>query len=76
MLSAATASAGPDERAKRMHDRLTGVAGVEQKLDDMSGLIAAGDAQAAAYLAMDHPAFYGVTLKNLFTPATNRDFDV
>ncbi len=68
--------AGPDERAKRMHDRLTGVVGEKSKLDDMSADIAANDPIAAAYRAMDHEAFYGVTLKNLFTPATNRDFDV
>ncbi len=76
MSSAATAVAGPDERAKRMHDRLTGVAGEESKLNDMSTAIAAGNAIGAAYLAMDHEAFYAVTLKNLFAPATNRDFDV
>lgn len=76
MLSASQVMAGPDERAKRMHDRLTGVVGETTKLTDMSTAIAAGDPIAAAYLAMDHPAFYGVTLKNLYTPATNRDFDV
>ena len=76
MSSATLTMAGPDERAKRMHDRLTGVVGEDGKLADMSTDIAGGNGIAAAYRAMDHHAFYGVTLRNLFTPATNRDFDV
>ncbi|NNF61785.1 MAG: hypothetical protein HKO55_04175 [Gammaproteobacteria bacterium] len=70
------AMAGPDERAKRMHDRLAGVAGDEATLQLMSDDIAAGSELTAAFRAIDHPAFYSVTLKNLFTPATNRDFNV
>eukprot|EP00752_Nemacystus_decipiens_P018823 g16879.t1 len=35
-----------------------------------------GGGEAAAEIAMDHPAFYNVTLKNWATPWTNREFDV
>src|SRR5688572_12213499 len=69
---AANSSAGPREQAKRMHDRLTGVAPSSQVLDDMTALIGS-DPVAAANLAMDNPAFYSVTLKNFATPWTNRE---
>jgi hypothetical protein len=39
----------------------------------MEADIAAGRMQQAALRAMDNPAFYAVTLKNLVTPWTNRD---
>ena len=73
--------AGPDEQARRIHDRLAGVPPTAQTLNEMAALIAgAADervgAVAAARLAMDHPDFYRTTLKNLATPWTNRDRDV
>ncbi|MGH8196881.1 MAG: hypothetical protein ACRETI_01800 [Steroidobacteraceae bacterium] len=70
---AVAADAGPREQAKRMHDRIAGVPPPGSVLDAMETEIAAGRTQQAALLAMDHPAFYSVTVKNLVTPWTNRD---
>jgi hypothetical protein len=72
-LFAAVAEAGPREQAKRMHDRIAGVPPSDAVLNAMEADIAAGQTQQAALLAMDDPAFYAVTLKNLVTPWTNRD---
>src|SRR5690606_12115144 len=70
--AALSAHAGPREQAKRIHDRLAGVPPTEATLQAMEADIAGGDAIAAAYKAMDHPAFYNVTLKNFAAPWTNR----
>ncbi len=70
---AASAQAGPREQAKRMHDRIAGVPPTEQVLAAMANEIGQGRTLQAALMAMDHPAFYSVTLKNLVTPWTNRD---
>jgi len=67
------AVAGPREQAKRMHDRIAGVPPQAAVLDAMEAEIAAGRLAEAAMMAMEHPAFYSVTLKNLATPWTNRD---
>ncbi len=83
---AASALAGDAERqqAKRIHDRLTGVAPTEAVLDAMEQSIIdnSGSGVAAAELAMD-PAqnplalnFYNVTLKNFASPWTNEDQSV
>ena len=69
------AQAGPREQAKRIHDRLAGVPPSESVLTQMEALIA-GNPQAAAYIAMDDPSFYNVTLKNYSAPWTNRDQSV
>lgn len=68
--------AGPREQAKRIHDRLTGVPPSIQVLDQMETLISDGDVRSAANIAMQHSAFYSVTLKNWITPWTNEDADV
>lgn len=62
-----------DERdqAKRMHDRIAGVPPSAAVLDDMAADILAGREEDAAYTAMEHSAFYDVTLKNLAAPWTN-----
>ena len=62
-----------DERdqAKRMHDRIAGVPPNAAVLDDMAADILAGREEDAAYTAMEHSAFYDVTLKNLAAPWTN-----
>jgi hypothetical protein len=60
-------------QAKRIHDRLAGVPPTEAVLDAMASDIAAGRATDAAYKAMQHRAFYDVTLKNFAMPWTNRD---
>jgi hypothetical protein len=68
--------AGTREQAKRMHDRLAGVPPSNAVLDQMESLISTGDVRGAADIAMDHSAFYSVTLKNWVTPWTNEDADV
>ncbi len=73
VIFAAAAQAGPREQAKRMHDRIAGVPPSDAVLNAMETDIAAGRTQQAALRAMDDPAFYSVTLKNLVTPWTNRD---
>jgi hypothetical protein len=76
ILAAAMVSAGPLEQAKRMHDRLAGVPGTNNIIQEMADLIEAGDAQGAAQIAMQSPNFYNVTIKNWVTPWTNEEFDV
>lgn len=72
--------AGAREQAKRIHDRLAGVPPAEtvlQAMEDAITLDAGGQGMLeAAYIAMDNPAFYSVTLKNIAAPWTNRDQDV
>ncbi len=58
-------------QAKRIHDRLAGVAPSIAVLDSMEALISGGDAVAAAYLAMQNQHFYNATLVNFITPWTN-----
>ena len=61
-------------QAKRIHDRLTGVAPSAAVLNNMEALIATGnaaDAVTAAYIAMDNKHFYNATLVNFITPWTN-----
>ena len=69
---AGNALAGPREQARRMHERLAGVPPSEQVLTDMQNLIAGGDPQGAADIAMQNKHFYTVTLKNFAAPWTNR----
>ncbi len=71
-----TATAGPREQARRIHDRIAGVPPSADVLDDMTAQVAAGNAAGAAYAAMDNPSFYNVTLKNLAAPWTNEDRSV
>lgn len=74
--TAIDACAGSREQAKRIHERLTGVTPTESRLLAMADLIDSGEVTEAAFMAMDHPDFYRVTLKNWSTPWTNREFDV
>ena len=80
--ASAPAQAGAREQAKRMYDRIAGVPPTDGELAAMLAIIDSdsndvtdSDAAArdAAALAMDSPAFYNVTLKNLFTPWTNEE---
>jgi len=71
--TAAPATAGPREQAKRIHDRIAGVPPSQDVLDQMEQKVAAGDAAGAARIAMQAPSFYTTTLKNWITPWTNRD---
>ncbi|MGI9293841.1 MAG: hypothetical protein ACR2PS_07640 [Pseudomonadales bacterium] len=84
ICTSSTANAGSKEQAKRIHDRIAGVPASDSVLTDMqSDIHNTGDGQGiadgtplgAAYTAMNNPAFYNVTLKNLVTPWTNGDFD-
>jgi len=73
-----TASAGPREQAKQIHDRLAGVPPSELVLQQMEAEVdqfQPGTALDAAYRAMDNASFYNVTLKNFATPWTNRASD-
>ena len=67
------AQAGPREQAKRMHDRIAGVPPSDVGAQRDGGRIARATISGGADRAMDHPAFYNVTLKNFVTPWTNRD---
>lgn len=64
-------NAGSREQAKRIHDRLAGVPASASVLDLMTTDIDNNDNISAAYKAMEHSAFYSVTLKNFVTPWTN-----
>ncbi|MGH8204144.1 MAG: hypothetical protein ACREST_06000 [Steroidobacteraceae bacterium] len=70
---AASAQAGPREQAKRIHDRIAGVPPSATVLGQMEAEINASRPEQAAEIAMNNPAFYSVTLKNLVTPWTNRE---
>ena len=70
------AHAGTLEQAKRLHDRLTGVAASEMTLLEMVALLDDNKPIEAAYKAMETPAFYSTTLKLFATPATNTDQDI
>mgnify|MGYP001814243507 FL=1 len=72
----APAYAGYREQAKQLHDRLAGVpptAAVLQQMEDAINPALPGNANTAAYIAMDNVNFYNVTLKNFAAPWTNRD---
>ena len=71
----ANAYAGAREQAMRMHERLAGVPASPATLTEMQLLIENGDVDGAAYLAMEHPAFYNATLKTWIAPWTNEAFD-
>lgn len=75
VLAAVGASAQMDDidRARRMHDRLAGVPPDEDTLEAMATRIGNGRPDLAAEIAMSHPAFYNVSLKNFVTPWTNEE---
>jgi hypothetical protein len=72
-LFAAGSLAGPREQALQIHNRVAGVPPTEAVLQSMATQISVGDITAAVNIAMENEAFYGVTLKNMATPWTNRD---
>jgi hypothetical protein len=73
LLCTPVAHADDRTRARRIHDRIAGVPPTDAVLDDMTADVAAGRAVDAAFTAMEHRAFYDVTLKNFAMPWTNRD---
>lgn len=72
----AISHAGSLEQAKRLHDRLAGVPADEATLVTMAADIDAGNAEQAAYQAMENDNFYSVTLKLFAAPWTNIDQSV
>jgi hypothetical protein len=73
LLACSVTLAGPREQAKFMHDRLAGVPPTETTLQQMADLISSDQSLDAAMLAIEHPDFYNVTLKNWVTPWTNEE---
>ena len=86
---ASPAFAGSREQAQRIHERLAGAPASDAVLTTMENAITSGTATdpvcttngvtgaaCAAYIAMEHEAFYSVTLKNFSAPWTNRDMSV
>ena len=63
-------------QAKQMHDRLAGIPATQSTLLEMAALIDQGNSKQAAYIAMQSPDFYNVTLKNWVTPWTNEEADI
>ncbi|WP_438270938.1 hypothetical protein [Saccharophagus degradans] len=76
LLCSGMAMAGTLEQAKRMHDRLAGVPPTESVLLAMKAELDAGDAMAAAEIAMENDSFYNETIKNWAAPWTNREQNV
>jgi hypothetical protein len=82
----APVSAQTREQAKRIHDRLAGTPPTEAVLQSMTNASQTSHsvcsdngvtgAECAAYIAMEDPSFYNVTLKNFAAPWTNREFSV
>jgi hypothetical protein len=72
-LCALPASAGPNEQAKRMFDRIAGVPPSATELATMATFIQGGDPTSAANVALQAPQFYNTMLKNFAMPWTNRD---
>ena len=72
-LLSTVAQAGTREQALQIHNRVAGIPPSEAVLLQMSALLDAGKKAEAVQLAMNNEAFYGVVLKNLVTPWTNRD---
>lgn len=76
MLYSSYGLANSRDQAQRIHNRLAGVPADAATLTQMTNLIENNNAQAAAELAMEHPSFYSVTLKQFATPWTNEAQDV
>ena len=71
LLLSAPLQAGSLEQAKRIHDRIAGVPPDAATLSAMQTEIDDGNVLDAAFLAIEHPDFYNVTLKTLVAPWTN-----
>jgi hypothetical protein len=72
LLLALPASAGPNEQAKRIYDRIAGVPPSASELATMATDIQNSDPMGAAAVATNSPAFYNTVLKNWAMPWTNR----
>ncbi|MBT8149656.1 MAG: hypothetical protein KJO24_06965 [Gammaproteobacteria bacterium] len=79
LLLVQQSAAGTREQARRIHDRLAGVPPTDTVLQQMEDAINGVGGQTildAADIAMNNPAFYSVTLKNIAAPWTNREQNV
>jgi hypothetical protein len=85
LMFALPANAQTREQSKRIYDRLAGVPPTETILNSMENNAGSDPvcvrygvtgASCAAYIAMENPSFYNVTLKNFAAPWTNRDRSV
>ncbi|MFP5385644.1 MAG: hypothetical protein ACLGHN_06160 [Bacteriovoracia bacterium] len=76
-LLSVEAWAGPKEAAWKLHNRLTGVPPVKtattDPLREMELAIAGGRPEEAAEIAVNHPNFYNIVLKNWIKPWSNRE---
>ena len=72
-ITSTAANAGAREQAMRIHNRLAAVPPDGSVLASMEADILAGNAESAAFTAMENSNFYNVTLKNMAAPWTNRD---
>jgi hypothetical protein len=75
LLTASAMAATPltKDQAKRIYDRIAGVAASDATLTSMVGMDAT---QAALNIVTKDPAFYNNTIRNLAAPWTNRDQSV
>jgi hypothetical protein len=85
LMFALPANAQTREQSKRIYDRLAGVPPTETILNSMENNAGSDPVcvrygvtgtSCAAYIAMENPNFYNVTLKNFAAPWTNRDRSV
>jgi hypothetical protein len=72
-LGALPAASDEYDRARRIHDRLSGVPPSDQVLELMAQQIRDGNPEGAGELAMQHRAFFNSTLKTYVTPWTNEE---
>ncbi len=71
-LVISTATAGVEEQAKRIHDRIAGVPPTAEELTLLVNEINTNGARDAALkVSLENKNFYNVTLKNMYTPWTN-----
>ena len=76
---ASTAYAGPREQALEIHKRIAGIPPTEDAFNYMVTRLSVNDSTRAENVAeainkaMENEAFYSVVLKNMITPATNRE---
>ncbi|SFD47700.1 hypothetical protein [Pseudoalteromonas denitrificans] len=75
-LSSDFSIANEKDQAYRIHIKLTGIPPSSDVLEQMLTKISAGHIKEAAYIAMENPNFYTVTLKNWATPWTNEQANI
>lgn len=73
LLNSSLAIAGSRDQAYRMFNRLTGIPPSKDVLDTMEALIDQGKDEEAAMIAVEHPYFYNLGLKNWISAWTNVD---